>query len=153
VGTLMSFSTSFAPYECTVYSYSQTMTDRVDCTACFAGSLDCGGACSGSQSKRQIVASRRWVRRVVGLYKLQSCKSSWSRSLESTWFQPLSLWSENPVSKFAFKFNLYRYSVVLVQTAGAAANANNIDDAFDANINARASLNAANGGAVHVDSP
>jgi hypothetical protein len=28
------------------------------------------------------------------------------------WFQPLHLSSENPVSKFAFKFNLHRYNVV-----------------------------------------
>jgi hypothetical protein len=32
--------------------------------------------------------------------------------LKAAWFQPLSLSSENPVSKFAFKLNLYRYSVV-----------------------------------------
>jgi hypothetical protein len=30
------------------------------------------------------------------------------------WFQPLHLSSENPVSKFAFKFNLYRYNAVLL---------------------------------------
>jgi hypothetical protein len=29
--------------------------------------------------------------------------------LKAAWFQPLSLSSENPVSKFAFKLNLYRY--------------------------------------------
>jgi hypothetical protein len=32
--------------------------------------------------------------------------------LKADWFQPLSLSSEKPVSKVAFKCNLYRYFVV-----------------------------------------
>jgi hypothetical protein len=41
--------------------------------------------------------------------------------IESAWFQPLSLSSEKLVSKFAFKCNLYRYSVaamMMVQQPG-----------------------------------
>jgi hypothetical protein len=32
-----------------------------------------------------------------------------AHSLKAAWCQPLNLQSEKPVSKFAFKFNLYRY--------------------------------------------
>jgi hypothetical protein len=49
----------------------------------------------------------------VGLYKLNPVYPQ----LESAWFQPLNLSSEKPVSKFAFKCNLYRYI-----TAKAATN-------------------------------
>jgi hypothetical protein len=33
-----------------------------------------------------------------------------THSFESTWFQPLNLKCDILVSKFAFKFNLYRYT-------------------------------------------
>jgi alpha-galactosidase len=50
----------------------------------------------------------------VGLYKLNSSLPvAWKHlvsTLESTWFQPLSLKWDFLVSKFGFKFNLYRYS-------------------------------------------
>jgi hypothetical protein len=45
---------------------------------------------------------------VVGLYKLNPDYPQ----LESAWFQPLNLSSEKLVSKFAFEFNLHRYTVV-----------------------------------------
>ena len=41
----------------------------------------------------------------VGLYKLNPVDPQ----LETAWFQPLSLLSENLISKFAFKFSSYRY--------------------------------------------
>jgi hypothetical protein len=44
---------------------------------------------------------------LVGLYKLNAVDPQ----LATAWFQPLSLWSENLVSMFAFKCNLYRYSL------------------------------------------
>jgi hypothetical protein len=44
---------------------------------------------------------------VVGLYKLNPVDTQ----LESAPFQPLNLSSEKLVSKFAFEFNLYRYTV------------------------------------------
>jgi hypothetical protein len=44
---------------------------------------------------------------VVGLCKFNQVDSA----LQSAWFQPLNLSSEFLVSKFAFKFNLYRYIV------------------------------------------
>jgi hypothetical protein len=43
----------------------------------------------------------------VGLYKLIV---QLAHSLKGTWFQTLNLSSETLVPKFAFKFNLYRYS-------------------------------------------
>ena len=44
----------------------------------------------------------------AGLYKLNPVDPQ----LESAWFQPLKLKCDFLVSKFAFKFNLYRYTWV-----------------------------------------
>ena len=48
----------------------------------------------------------------VGLYKLNPVDPQ----IESDWFQPVSLCSETLISRFAFKFNLYRYTAVQVST-------------------------------------
>jgi SpoVK/Ycf46/Vps4 family AAA+-type ATPase len=54
--------------------------------------------------------------------------------LKGAWFQPLHLSSEKPVSKFAFKFNLYRYTVEIPKV--------DWDD-----------VGGLGGAVVHVDSP
>jgi hypothetical protein len=46
--------------------------------------------------------------RAVGLYKLNSLTVT--HSLKAPWFQPLSPSCDLLVSKFAFKWNLYRYT-------------------------------------------
>ena len=56
-------STSFAPYRCTVSSYSLKMSDRVDCDAC--GSSQCNGKCANRRGNRVVLASHEWVRRVT----------------------------------------------------------------------------------------
>jgi hypothetical protein len=64
-----------------------------------------GGGVGGA-----VVSPRHHPRALpaVGLYKLISVYLS----LESAWFEPLSLKCEKLVSDFAFKFNLYRYTAV-----------------------------------------
>jgi hypothetical protein len=52
----------------------------------------------------------------VGLSKLNAVYQ-W---LESAWFQPLSLKCDNPVSKFAFTCNLYRYITGVLLEHGAS---------------------------------
>jgi hypothetical protein len=68
--------------------------------------------------------AKRKIDDAVGLYTLNSVDPY----LESIQFQPLSLSSDFLVSKFAFKFNLYRYNAASDAAAGvkriaAAANA------------------------------
>jgi hypothetical protein len=70
-----------------------------------SGSVSGGGgavARSAREMLRQGVALS-----VVGL----SSRIQFTRSLKIAWFQPLCLKCDLQVSKFAFKFNLYRYSV------------------------------------------
>jgi hypothetical protein len=51
-------------------------------------------------------------------------ESSLPIALESAWFQPSNLWSENPVSKFAFyKFNVYCYIKEKVKPTATSAGA------------------------------
>ena len=51
----------------------------------------------------------------AGLYRSNSVVT---HKLESAWFQPFSLSSENPVSpNFALKFNLYRYTTLTATSA------------------------------------
>jgi hypothetical protein len=54
---------------------------------------------------------------VVGAVQVES---SVTHSFKAAWFQPLNLYSENPVSKFAFTFNLYHYTLEMNTVMGAA---------------------------------
>ena len=68
-------------------------------------------------------ARRGWRRSSGGAVQVEFSNAA-DPVIESTRFQPLNLSSEKLVSKFAFKLNLYRYSMplwyVLAPCAGAA---------------------------------
>ena len=70
---------------------------------------------AGTASAETKSASQRIRFAVPSLFQhggaVQVESSPADPALESAWFQPLNLSSEKLVSKFAFKFNLYRYSL------------------------------------------